>query len=347
MVLDKMKTISFLDGNVKILDQTVIPLKIQYIECKNYEEVARAIEVMNIRGAPAIGVAAAYGLAVAAYHSNKENLEDFKKEMIEAATRLRKTRPTAVNLFWAIERVINLLDNTASVKDLKKQIINEAHIIAKEDFEINKAMGEHGATLIKNNFNILTHCNAGELATSGEYGTAIGVIKIAAEQGKKIHVYADETRPRLQGARLTAFELQQNNIPVTVITDNMAGWLFYQGKINCVIVGADRVLRTGHITNKIGTHSVAILANHYKVPFYVAAPKSTFDLKTDHKDVVIEERDKREVTHVGSHQITPTGVSVINPAFDITPPEFVTAIITEKGIISPPYEKNINKIFNE
>ncbi len=342
-----MKTITFTDGIARILDQTVLPHKVQHIECKTYEDVARAIEVMNIRGAPAIGVAAGFGLAVAAYHSTKANVDDFRKEMNIAAKRLAKTRPTAVNLFWAIDRIMNILDSAEDVQILKEKIIADAYAIAKEDFEINRAMGEHGASLIEDNFNILTHCNAGELATSGDYGTAIGVIKVAAEQGKKIHVYADETRPRLQGARLTAFELHQNNIPVTVITDNMAGWLLYQGKINCVIVGADRILKTGHVTNKIGTHSVAILANHYNVPFYVAAPKSTFDLKTDHKDVVIEERDRKEVTHIGSYQITPTGVPVINPAFDITPPDFVTAIITEKGILYPPYEESIKQIFNE
>ena len=345
--MEEMKTITFADGIAKILDQTVLPHKVQHIECETYEQVAQAIEVMNIRGAPAIGVAAGFGLAVAAYHSTKTNVDDFKKEMNIAAKRLAKTRPTAVNLFWAIERITSLLESAEDVQKLKEKIINEAFAIAKEDYEINKAMGQHGASLIKTDFNILTHCNAGELATSGEYGTAIGVIKVAAEQGKKIHVYADETRPRLQGARLTAFELKQNNIPVTVISDNMAGWLFYQGKIDCVIVGADRILKTGHVTNKIGTHSVAILAHHYNIPFYVAAPKSTFDLKTDHKDVVIEERDKREVTHIGPHQITPTGVPVINPAFDITPPEFVSAIITEKGILYPPYEESIKQLFKE
>ncbi|NVM28098.1 MAG: S-methyl-5-thioribose-1-phosphate isomerase [Candidatus Helarchaeota archaeon] len=342
-----MKTISFSDGIVKILDQTVLPQKVQYVECQTYEEVARCIEVMNIRGAPAIGVAAGFGLAVAAYHSTKENIKDFRKEMKEAAERLRITRPTAVNLFWAIDRVINLLEKFNNLQELKEQIINEAYAIAKEDYEINRAMGEHGATLIKDGANISTHCNAGELATSGGYGTAIGVIKVAAEQGKKLHVYADETRPRLQGARLTAFELQQNNIPVTVISDNMAGWLFSHKKIDCVIVGADRILKTGHVVNKIGTKMLAIVAKYYGVPFYVAAPKSTFDLKTDYKDVVIEERDRREVTHIGSHQITPTGVPVINPAFDITPPEFVTAIITEKGIIYSPYEENIKHLFKD
>ncbi|MHA1266246.1 MAG: S-methyl-5-thioribose-1-phosphate isomerase [Candidatus Helarchaeota archaeon] len=342
-----MQTITFSDGIVKILDQTLLPHKVQYIKCKTYEAVAKAIEIMNIRGAPAIGVAAGYGLAVAAYHSTEENVEKFKEELLQAAKRLRQTRPTAVNLFWAINRLLKILDSAGTVQELKAKIIEEAHQIAREDFEINKAMGEQGATLIKDGFNILTHCNAGELATSGEYGTAIGVIKVAWEQGKKIHVYADETRPRLQGARLTAFELQQNKIPVTVITDNMAGWLMYQGKIDCVIVGADRILRTGHVTNKIGTHSVAILANHYHIPFYVAAPKSTFDLEKDYTEVVIEERDKREVTHIGSFQITPTGVEVINPAFDITPPEFVTAIITEKGILYPPYKKSIQNLFNK
>ena len=342
-----MKTISFSDGTVKILDQTRLPHKMEYITCKNYEDVARCIEVMNIRGAPAIGVAAAFGLALNAYHTKKQNIEEFKEEMIQAANRLRKTRPTAVNLFWAIERIMNIFNQSGDFQTIKERIINEAHAIAQEDYDINRSIGQHGATLIKDNFNILTHCNAGELATSGEYGTALAVIKVAAEEGKEIHVYADETRPRLQGARLTAFELQQNNIPVTVISDNMAGWLFSQGKINCAIVGADRILKTGHVTNKIGTYSVAILAKYHNVPFYVAAPKSTFDLKTDYKNVIIEERDSHEVTHIGDHQITPTGISVINPAFDITPPELVTAIITERGILHPPYEKSIEHLFKE
>lgn len=343
--MTKLKTISFSDGTVKILDQTSLPHKVQYIDCRTYDEVAKCIEVMNIRGAPAIGVAAAFGLGLTAYHSTTETVEDFKAEMVQAATRLRKTRPTAFNLFWAIERIMNLVNQAGTVKELKEKILNDVLTIAREDYEINRSIGMNGAALIKDNAKILTHCNAGELATSGEYGTALAVIKVAHEQGKKIQVFADETRPRLQGARLTAFELQQNNIPVTVITDNMAGWVFSHHKIDCVIVGADRILNTGHVTNKIGTYSVAILANYHKVPFYVAAPKSTFDLKTNYKEVIIEERDKREVTHIDGHQITPINVPVINPAFDITPPELITAIITEKGIIYPPYKENIKKFF--
>jgi methylthioribose-1-phosphate isomerase len=342
-----MKTISFSEGIVKILDQTLLPHKIEYITCKNYEEVARCIEIMNIRGAPAIGVAAAFGLALTAYYTKKKKISAFKEEMIQAANRLKKTRPTAINLFWAIERIMNILNQSGDIQIIRDRIIGEANSIAQEDYEINRSIGQHGATLIKDNFNILTHCNAGELATSGEYGTALAVIKVAAEQGKKIYVYADETRPRLQGARLTAFELQQNNIPVTVISDNMAGWLFSHRKIDCAIVGADRILKTGHVTNKIGTYSVAILAKYHNIPFYVAAPKSTFDLKTDYQNVIIEERDLHEVTHIGSYQITPTGVSVINPAFDITPPELVTAIITEKSILYPPYMKSIEQLFKE
>ncbi|MFX1294510.1 MAG: S-methyl-5-thioribose-1-phosphate isomerase [Promethearchaeota archaeon] len=342
-----LKTIIFTDGIVKILDQTILPHKVQYIECRTHEEVARCIELMNIRGAPAIGVAAAFGLALSAYHTTKGNIDEFKEEMMLAGDRLRKTRPTAVNLFWAIDRVLNILNQSGTIQILKENIINEALAIAKEDYEINKAIGQHGATLIKDGYKILTHCNAGELATSGEYGTALAVIKVAAEQGKRIQVYADETRPRLQGARLTAFELQRNNIPVTVISDNMAGWVLHNIKINCVIVGADRILRTGHVANKIGTYSVAILAKYHKISFYVAAPKSTFDLKTIQEDVIIEDRNKREVTHIGDHQITPKNVPVINPAFDITPPELVTAIITEKGIIYPPYEENIKIIIDQ
>ncbi len=343
-----MKTISYSDGIVRILDQTILPHKVEYISCKTYEEVAKCIEIMNIRGAPAIGVAAAFGLALAAYNIPMNvNTDEFKSKMRQAGDRLRITRPTAVNLFWAIDRVLDILNQAGTVKELKEKIANEALSIAQEDYEINRSIGQHGASLIKDGDTILTHCNAGELATSGEYGTALAVIKVAFEQGKKIHVYADETRPRLQGARLTAFELHENGIPVTIISDNMAGWVFSKGKINCVIVGADRILKTGHVTNKIGTYSVSILANYHKVPFYVAAPRSTFDLKTDYKDVIIEERDKREVTHIGDHQITPTGVPVINPAFDITPPELVTAIITENGIIEPPYEKNIMELFSK
>jgi methylthioribose-1-phosphate isomerase len=307
---------------------------------------------MKIRGAPALGVAAAFGLALAADTISKKKFEDFKKEMIQAANRIRKTRPTAVNLFWAIERIMNLLEQPdieqlENIDALKDIIRKEALAIAQEDFEINKAIGQNGAVLIEDNFNILTHCNAGELATSGEYGTALAVIKVAWEQGKKIHVYADETRPRLQGARLTAFELHQSNIPVTVIADTMAGWLFYHKKIDCAIVGADRILKNGLTINKIGTYTVAILANHHNIPFYVAAPKSTFDLKTEEQDVVIEERDKSEVTHIDKYQITPSGVPVINPAFDFTPPELVTAFITEKGIIYPPYLENIEQILNQ
>ncbi|MHA1130324.1 MAG: S-methyl-5-thioribose-1-phosphate isomerase [Candidatus Helarchaeota archaeon] len=342
-----MKTIKYSNGLVEILDQTILPHKANYITCRNYEEIARCIEVMNIRGAPAIGVAAAFGLALTAYHMKGKNVDDFKKVMQKAADRLAKTRPTAINLFWAINRIMEIVRQPRTIQELRKKVMEEALRIAQEDYEINRAIGENGAVLIQNNFNILTHCNAGELATSGEYGTALAVIKVAFEQGKKIHVYADETRPRLQGARLTAFELHENNIPVTVISDNMAGTLFAQGKINCVIVGADRILKTGHVTNKIGTYSVAILAKYHNVPFYVAAPKSSFDLETTPNNIIIEERSSREVTHIGDYQITPKGVPVINPAFDITPPELVTAIITEKGIIRPPYNETIIKTLNK
>ncbi len=342
-----MKTISYSKGTVRILDQTKLPQKIEYITCRTYKDVARCIEMMNIRGAPAIGVAAAFGLALAADKIVKQNFEDFRKEMVQAANRIHKTRPTAVNLFWAIEHIMNLIKEPENVDALKEKIRNEALGIAQEDYEINRSIGQHGAALIEEGFNILTHCNAGELATSGEYGTALAVIKVAWEQGKKIHVYADETRPRLQGARLTAFELHENKIPVTVIADTMAGWLFYYKKINCAIVGADRILKNGTTINKIGTYTVAILANHHKIPFFVAAPKSTFDLKTDEKDVVIEERDKSEVTHIDKYQITPSGVPVINPAFDFTPPELVTAFITEKGIIYPPYLQNIKRVLSQ
>ena len=326
-----------------MIDQNLLPSKLKYIKCKNYEQVAEAIEIMNIRGAPAIGVAAAMGLALAAKNSNEKNFDFIMKN---AAERLRITRPTAVNLFWAIDRIMKIAETDKPYQEKRNAIIEEAKKMRDEDIKINMDMGMNGQELFKDGDNILTHCNAGGLATV-KYGTALGVIRAAWGKGKKIHVYADETRPRLQGARLTSFELHYDGIPVTVITDNMAGFLMSKGKIDKIVVGADRIVSTGHVFNKIETYSVAVLAKyHGNIPFYVAAPSSTFDMKQTHEEVIIEKRDSREITHVGNTRIVAEEVPVFNPAFDMTPPELVTAIITEKGIIYPPYDVNIPKMID-
>jgi len=324
-----------------MIEQNLLPLELKNVEFTTYEEVAVAIETMIVRGAPAIGVAAGFGLALAAKNSTDKNFDSIMKT---AAERLARTRPTAVNLFWAIDRIMKLSNSNLSIAEKREAIIQEAQKMRDEDIQINIDMGDHGQTLIKDGDNVLTHCNAGGLATV-KYGTALGVIRGAWAKGKKINVYADETRPRLQGAKLTSFELHYDGIPVTVITDNMAGHLMSKGMIDKIVVGADRIVSTGHVFNKIGTYSIAVLANyHDKIPFYVAAPSSTFDLEKKFDEVIIEERDSREVKYVGVTQIVPEKVPVYNPAFDMTPPELVTAIITEKGIIKPPYDINIPKM---
>jgi methylthioribose-1-phosphate isomerase len=301
---------------------------------------------MKIRGAPAIGVAAAFGIALAAYSSKADTYKEFSLDMKKAKNCLALTRPTAVNLFWAIERMLNLINIKKDVDlfKLKDIILQEAENIAREDIEINKAMGRFGASLIKDGDNILTHCNAGALATV-DHGTALGVIRTAFKEGKKLHVYVDETRPVLQGARLTAWELMQEKIPFTLITDNMAGFLMFQKKVNLIIVGADRISRNGDVVNKIGTYSLSVLARENKVPFYVAAPISTIDVSLrSGKEIPIEERDHKEITHILGKQITPAGVKVFNPAFDLTPHDYVEAIITEKGIIRKPFEENVRAV---
>jgi methylthioribose-1-phosphate isomerase len=318
------------------------PEKTSFEICSSYQEVAEAIKKMKIRGAPAIGVAAAFGIALAAYSSKAGTYGEFIQDMEKAKNYLALTRPTAVNLFWALERMMNLINIKKDVDlfTLKDIILQEAKNIAREDIEINKAMGRYGASLIKNGDNILTHCNAGALATVG-HGTALGVIK----EGKKLQVYVDETRPVLQGARLTAWELTQEKIPFTLITDNMAGFLMCRKKVDLIIVGADRIARNGDVVNKIGTYSLSVLARENKVPFYVAAPISTIDMSLKSgEEIPIEERDPKEVTHILGKQIAPAGVKVFNPAFDLTPHDYVEAIITEKGIIRKPFEKNIKLV---
>jgi len=318
-----------------MIDQRLLPHKLRYLRLKTVKQVAKAIKDMAIRGAPAIGVAAAMGLALTAYHTRTKNREKLMEKLRQSYEILRSTRPTAVNLFWALDRVMKVAESAADVEELRRRVIEEALRIAEEDVEINRRIGENGAKLIEDGDKILTHCNAGALATAG-YGTALGVIRSAFAQGKRIMVYACETRPKLQGARLTVWELMRDGIPVKLITDNMAAFLMQRGEVDKVIVGADRILaKTGHVINKIGTFSHAIAAKYHNIPFLVAAPFSTIDFKSSLEEVVIEERDPREVLYVGETRIAPKGVEIWNPAFDITPPELVTYIITEKGVYKP------------
>lgn len=338
-----MKPLEYKDGVLKLLDQTKLPVEHKIVDCCTYQEVADAIVDMIVRGAPAIGVSAAYGIAIGALAIDTESKDVFFEELDKICNIMRGTRPTAVNLFWAVDRVYRkaLENKSKSVKELKDIIVEEASRMDMEDVETNKSIGLHGSELIKNNSTILTHCNAGALATS-DYGTALGVIRIAHEQGKNIKVFADETRPYLQGARLTAWELQQDNIPVTLITDNMAGHFMKLGTIDCVIVGADRIALNGDTANKIGTYSVAVLAKENNIPFYVAAPVSTIDFEMETGDSIpIEERKAEEVTHIKGIRIAPEGIEVRNPAFDVTPNRYISAIITEKGIVYPPFKENI------
>ena len=331
-------TIEWKDGVVRMLDQTRLPLEVTFFDCKTYQDVAKGIKELIIRGAPAIGVAAAMGVALGARGINTMDFKSFNEEIEKISGYIGFTRPTAVNLFWALERMkkVILANKEKPVNTIKDILIEEAKTILREDIEANKAMGEHGAKFIKDGDTILTHCNAGALATGG-YGTALGVIRAAKEEGKGINVFADETRPVLQGARLTAWELMEDNIPVTLITDNMAGYFMKKGLINLCIVGADRIARNGDTANKIGTYSVAVLAHEHGIPFYVAAPVSTIDfIIQSGEEIPIEERNPMEVTHIyGKIQIAPSKVRVANPAFDVTPAKYITAIITEKGTFKP------------
>ena len=331
-------TVEWKDGAVRLLDQSRLPEHVEFIDCRDYQTVAAAIRELRVRGAPAIGVTAAMGVALGAQGIGTVDYDSFVKALGPICDHLAATRPTAVNLFWAIERMKQTLASLRgrAVMEVKRALIEESQRILDEDITMNKAMGRHGAALIQDGHTILTHCNAGALATAG-YGTALGVIRAAWEQGKKIRVIADETRPVLQGARLTAWELMQDKIPVTLITDNMAGSLMRQGLIHLCVVGADRIAANGDVANKIGTYSVAVLAKAHHIPFYVAAPYSTIDLATPSGDhITIEQRRPEEVTSIfNGPMIAPKGVTVFNPAFDVTPAELITAIITERGIFKP------------
>ncbi|MCX8185774.1 MAG: S-methyl-5-thioribose-1-phosphate isomerase [Sulfolobales archaeon] len=343
----EVKTIEWLDGKVRWLNTLMLPHEEVYEETTHFERVAIAIERLEIRGAPAIGVAAAFGVALAASNYRGSNVDDFKSFLLNVVSRFSRTRPTAVNLFWALDRVKSLIVNhVGSVDELKDRLVKEAIKIYEEDIEVNKRIGVNGLKYIDDGDVILTHCNAGALATAG-YGTALGVIRAAWHSGKRIEVIATETRPILQGARLTVWELRKEGIPVKLITDNMVGYVMSRGLVSKVIVGADRVLLSGHVINKIGTYTVAVLAFRHSIPFLVAAPKSTIDLRTKVDEVVIEERNPDEVRYVlGKTLITLPDVEVINPSFDITPPELVSAVITEDMAVERPVDINLPKALN-
>ncbi len=336
-------------GAVRLIDQTRLPGEEVYIECRTIEEVAEAIRTMKVRGAPAIGVTAAMGLALGGQTIQAETFKGFSQALEGMAALLSRTRPTAVNLAWGLRRLLEVARKSRdlSVPEIKAALVAEARKMREEDIHNNRAMGQHGQTLIPDPARILTHCNAGGLATAG-YGTAVGVIRAAAESGKRIMVWVDETRPLLQGARLTAWELVKARIPVTLIADSMAGSLMGRGQVDVVVVGADRIARNGDVANKIGTYSVALLARAHGIPFYVAAPVSTLDLSlADGSQIPIEERAPDEVTHHGGRRLAPEGVRVVNPAFDVTPASCVDAIITERGIARPPYDVSLPRLAGE
>jgi methylthioribose-1-phosphate isomerase len=335
-------TVKWENNQVIMIDQTKLPGRLVYVKYKKYEDVARAIERLVVRGAPAIGVAAAFGMALAAISSKAKTPKALLKDLKIAYQRLRSTRPTAVNLVWALDQVMKEAASKNGVNDIKNSIILSSQNMATDDIITNKKLGKKGAEMIRKDEVILTHCNAGSLATV-TYGTALGVLRAANDLGKKIRVIATETRPVMQGSRLTAFELDHYGIDFSLIPDTAVGHLMSSGLINRVIVGADRILKSGHVYNKIGTYQVAALAKRHKIPFYVAAPSSTFDLTSKVGDVVIEERNKNELMKMGNKLLAPKGIKIFNPAFDVTPPELITGIITEKGILKPPYKESIGK----
>ena len=341
-------TLTWTSDGVRFIDQTRLPLEETYVLAATYEQVADVIVTMVVRGAPAIGVSAAYGVALGAIRSSAVTAETFAPEFERICGRLAGTRPTAVNLFWAIDRMkalfAGLRSARASMTEIRERFLAEAHAMYDEDIAACRSMGAFGGALLPHEGGVLTHCNAGALATCG-YGTALGVIRSAVEQGKQIHVFADETRPFLQGARLTAWELMADGIPTTVICDNMAASLMRAGRIQAVVVGADRIAANGDFANKIGTYNVAILAREHGIPFYCAAPWSTIDTATPTGDAIpIEERPAVEVTHHGGKQLTPHGVGICNPAFDVTPARYVTAIITERGVLRAPYKESLKEM---
>jgi len=337
------RTVRWEDGKVILIDQTKLPNRLAYITCTKPKEVVEAIKSMQIRGAPAIGAAAAYVVALAAYHTKAKNLQDLFKELEEAGRMAKAARPTAANPAWAVDRVLAAAKRAESVEEAVEAAIKEAEKIAEEDIEACRKIGEYGSTLLRDGDTVLTQCNAGALATVG-YGTALGIIRAACERGKCIKVIVPETRPALQGARLTAYELHSDGIDVLLIADTAVGFVMKRKFVDKVVVGADRITHDGHVFNKIGTYQIAVLASEHNIPFYAAAPTSSFDLKSRVEDVVIEERSPNEIVKIKGQRIAPKGVRVYNPVFDVTPPQYVTAIVTEKGIIKPPYERTIKHI---
>jgi len=339
-----LRTIDWKDNSVIMIDQTKLPTKLVYVKLTEYTAVADAIKKLVVRGAPAIGMAGAFGLALAALQSRGQTKEELIFDLEKAKKILYETRPTAINLGWALERIMKTAKQGKDISDTKNIIINTAKRMAEEDIQINMKMGKHGSKLFENNDTVMTHCNAGALATVA-YGTALGVIRATKENGKNIKIIATETRPVQQGSRLTVFELKHDGFDVSLIPDTAVGYTMAKGLVNKVIVGADRILRAGHVFNKIGTYQVALIAKQHGIPFYVAAPLSSFDLKSNPEDVIIEQRKAEEVTQVGDRKTAPEKINVINPAFDMTPPELITSIITEVGIAKPPFEESIKKLF--
>jgi len=339
-----LKTVEWKDNSVIMIDQTKLPNSLEYVTYTDYNQVANAIRTLVVRGAPAIGVSGAFGLALAALQSNAKEKDQLIQDLKTAKKILFETRPTAVNLSWGLDKIMKITEQCKTVSEIRDNVIAKAKEMAEDDVNINKKMGKNGAELFQNNDTIMTHCNAGALATVG-YGTALGVIRATNESGKNIKVIATETRPIQQGSRLTAFELKHDGIDVSLIPDTAVGYTMANGLVNGVVVGADRILRTGHVFNKIGTYQVATMAKQHNIPFYVAAPLSTFDLKSNPENVVIEQRKASEVTGIGDTKTAPDGIDVINPAFDMTPPELISGIITENGIAKPPFEKSIRQLF--
>jgi len=339
-----LRTIEWKNNQVTMIDQTKLPNELVFVTFNDYNDVAEAIRTLVVRGAPAIGVSGAFGMALAGLQSKAETKEELLDDLQKAQKILFMTRPTAVNLVWGLEQIMKVAKENDSVDEIKESIIAKAKQMADEDIKINQEMGKHGSQLFQNNDSVMTHCNAGALATVG-YGTALGVIRATKESGKNIKVIATETRPVQQGSRLTAFELKHDGIDVTIIPDTAVGYTMANNLVSRVVVGADRILRTGHVYNKIGTYQVATMAKQHNIPFYVAAPLSTFDLKSNPEDVIIEQRNASEVTGIGDKKTAPDDITVINPAFDLTTPDLISGIITEKGVIKPPYEESITKLF--
>jgi len=339
-----LKTIEWKNNSVIMIDQTKLPNSLEYVTYTDYNQVADAIRTLVVRGAPAIGISGAFGLALAVLQSDAKEKDQLIQDLETAQKILLKTRPTAVNLAWGLEKIMSVAKSEKTVEQIRVSIVEVAKQMAEDDIQINMSIGKNGSELFSKNDTIMTHCNAGALATVG-YGTALGVIRAAKESGKNIKVIATETRPVQQGSRLTAFELKHDGIDVSLIPDTAVGYTMVNGLVNGVVVGADRILQTGHVFNKIGTYQVATMAKQHNIPFYVAAPLSTFDLESRPDDVIIEQRKASEVTGIGDKKTAPDGINVINPAFDMTPPELISGIITENGIVKPPFQESIKELF--